>query len=136
MFFSASKLSAPLVGALFLACAGAASGASAAPLSGPVKIAEAQSELVIKADHRRHRDGRHWNGPRHGYHKLGPRQIRRSLRHRGFHGIKIVNRRDRVYIVHARGWRGFPMRLVVDARNARILRSKPVGRHFYPHRHW
>jgi hypothetical protein len=41
-----------------------------------------------------------------------------------------------MYIVKAQGWRGFPMRLVVDSRNADIVRSRPLGRRFDWHRRW
>lgn len=82
--------------------------------------------------------GGHWGGPGwHGHHAhMGPRQIRRSLRHRGFHRIKIVDRRGPMFIVKAIGWRGMPVRLVVDSRNARIVRSHPVGGRGYWQPRW
>ncbi|TWI82263.1 hypothetical protein JM93_03613 [Roseibium hamelinense] len=75
-----------------------------------------------------YRWGGGWHrGPAWRYDRLGPRQIRRSLRHQGFRKIQIVRERGRVYVVKARGWRGRPVRLVVDAYNAQILRRHPIG---------
>ncbi|MBD1548431.1 hypothetical protein [Roseibium aggregatum] len=72
--------------------------------------------------------GRHWHGERPGrWERLGPRQIRRSLRHRGFHRIRILDVRGPVYVIKARGWRGARVRLVVDAFNGRILRQHVIG---------
>jgi len=83
-----------------------------------------------------HRDGGH-GGRRHGggdwhngwggdYGRMGPRQVRRSLRHRGFHRIRIVRPKRNVYIVKAIGWRGFPVRMVVDAYTGQILKLRPA----------
>lgn len=141
MFMKISKFAAPVAGAVLLASAGlASSSASAAPLGGDLNAKSAQSALVIKAGHKNH--GGHRGGGRHGggFHKghgkhfqaFGPREIRRSLRHRGYHRIQIVDRRGPMYIVNARGWRNAPMRLVVDSRNARIVRTHPIGNQF----HW
>lgn len=137
MFAKISKLSAPIAGAIFLVSAGLATTASAAPQPGKLQVQTPQAELVIKADHRRGH-GRHgWNGGHWGgYQQMGPRQIRRSLRHRGFHDIDILDRRGPMYIVKARGWRGLPMRLVVDSRNARIVRSQPMGHRGRGHNRW
>ncbi|WP_299816492.1 hypothetical protein [uncultured Roseibium sp.] len=133
MFANVSKLSAPIAGAIFLVSAGFISSAVAAPQAAGLKGQTAQSELVVQVDHRRgghgRKGGRGWQGG-HGWNQqsMGPRQIRRSLRHRGFHRIQIVNRRGPMYIVTANGWRGMPVRLVVDSRNAHIVRSHPMGR--------
>lgn len=130
MFAKASKLSAPVAGAILLASLCFAPVASAAPFQVDRSFQPVNSERVIKIDHRwgpgRHGGG--WNNGRGwGYRELGPRQIRRSLRHRGFYRIKILDRRGPMYIVKAIGWRGMPMRLVVDSRTADIVRSRPVG---------
>lgn len=133
MFMKISKFAAPVAGAILLASAGFAS-VSAAPLSGDINAKAAQSELVIKVGHKNrggHKGGYH-RGHGKRFHAFGPREIRRSLRHRGYHKIHIVDRRGPMYIVNARGWRGAPMRLVVDSRNARIVRTKPLGNQF----HW
>jgi len=133
MIMSASKLSAPLVGALLLVSIGLVPAASAAPLAGPAKIQTSQSDLIVEVGHRKHRRGHGWHGGHHGHghgYKMAPRQIRHILHRRGYHRIKFLDRRGRVYVIHARGWRGRPMHLVVDARNARILRSRPLGRHY------
>ncbi len=134
-----SKLSAPIAGAVLLVSAGLVAPASAAPQAGQLQIQTAQSELIVEVGQRgghrggewgERRGGRHWDG-RHGgrHHAMGPRQIRRSLRHRGFHRVRVLDRRGPMYIVKARGWNGNPMRLVVDARSGQIVRSRPIHRH-------
>ncbi|PVB62523.1 hypothetical protein [Labrenzia sp. 011] len=126
MFATVSKLSAPIAGAMLLVSAGFISTAEAAPRAAGVKGQTAQSELVVQIDHRKggqvRKGGRGWNR------QMDPRQVRRSLRHRGFHGIQIIKRRGAVYDVNARGWRGAPVRLVVDSRTAHIVRSRPITR--------
>jgi hypothetical protein len=137
MFIKVSKLSAPIAGAILLVSAGLATTASAVPRSADLNVQPAQSELVVKADHRKGRKGHRghngWDrGHRWGHHAMGPREIRRSLRHQGFHKIRILDRRGPVYVVNARAWGGQKLRLVVDSRSGRIVRSRPVG-----HRpHW
>lgn len=91
-----------------------------------VTFANKDASAVQKIDHRGHRDRRGWHDGRWEARPLGPRQIRRSLRHRGFRAIDIVDRRRGAYIVRAIGWRGHPVKLVVDARTAEILRRKPI----------
>ncbi|GAB4520429.1 MAG: hypothetical protein Tsb0019_21410 [Roseibium sp.] len=146
MFRKVSKVSAPIAGAILLVAAGMATTASAAPLPADLQVRSTQSEPVVKIDHRQGRHGhkaqrrhdgfrdhgRHgWNRG-WGHHELGPREIRRSLRHRGFHRIDILDRRGPVYIVKARAWGGQKLRLVVDSRSGQIVRSHPIG-----HRpHW
>ncbi len=139
MFLNASKLSAPIAGAVLLVSAGLASAAVAAPMGGERQLNAPKSELVVQIDHRRghgpKRGGWH-GGHGRGHHLMGPRQIRRSLRHRGFHRIHIVDRRGPMYIVRANGRRGMQMRLVVDSRTADIVRSRPIGRQFPRHYRW
>ncbi|WP_428647222.1 hypothetical protein [Roseibium sp.] len=126
MFAKVSKLSAPIAGAILLVSAGFVSTASAAPQAAGLQFQVPASELVVKVDHRGRRGGwdrhdrRDWRR-----HTMGPRQIRRSLRHRGFHRIRIIDRRGPMFIVNAKGWNGIPMRLVVDSRTADIVRSRP-----------
>ncbi|QFT30014.1 hypothetical protein K1718_04895 [Roseibium porphyridii] len=137
MLATLSKFSAPIAGAVLLVSAGLVSSANAAPLASGIKIHQPQSELIVKVDHRKHkkhRGQRGWDDRRGwGYHEMGPRQIRRSLRHRGFHKIRILDRRGPMYIVKARAWGGQKFRLVVDSRSAQIVRSRPVGGH---RAHW
>jgi len=132
MFMQVSKLSAPIAGALLLATIGYASAAPAMPQAANLKVQSPQSELVVQVDHRgKHgRKGQRHNGWNNGWghYKMGPRQIRRSLRHRGFHKIRIMDRRGPMYIVRARAWGGQKFRLVVDSRTAHIVRSRPIGR--------
>lgn len=130
MFSLTSKIAAPLAGAVLLIAAGGVTGASAGPTVGERFKTTSFADLTVQVDHRGHR---HWKGgPGRHYQKLGPRQIRRSLRHRGFYRIRIIDRRGPMYIVRAVGWRGMPVRLVVDSRTAHIVRSRPLGQQF----HW
>lgn len=139
----ASKLSAPIAGAILLATIGFAPAAAASPLSTAKQIQSSQDAPVIQIHHKKKGYGKHkgrghgWQGGHGGGHySLGPRQIRRSLRHRGFHRIRIIDRRGPMYIVKAVGWRGMPMRLVVDSRNAHIVRSRPIGHGVYWQYRW
>ncbi|MHA7776394.1 hypothetical protein [Roseibium sp. M-1] len=137
MFAKISKISAPIAGAILLVSAGLVTTASAAPQAGKLQVQTPQAELVVKVG-QRHGHGRNgWQGG-HGWHQqqMGPRQIRRSLRHRGFHDINILDRRGPMFIVKARGWQGFPMRLVVDSRNAQIVRMQPMGHRRHGHNRW
>ncbi len=122
-----AKFAAPIMGAVLLVVAGAYSGVQAAPMTGMGFKGAGQAAPIVNVDHRGG-PGRGWRGGRgRHHHVLGPRQIRRSLRHRGFHRIRILDRRGPMYIVKARGWRGFPVRLVVDSRGGYIVRSRPLG---------
>ena len=134
MFKSISKLAAPVAGVVLLMSAGLAT-ASAAPANVDHGKSASRAELVIKIGDRGGHRGHHFH-KHHGkrFHALGPREIRRSLRHRGYHRINIIDRRGPVYVVKARGWRGLPMRLVVDARTAHIVRSRPLHRGHGHHR--
>jgi len=141
MFTKASKLSAPIAGAILLATVGFTTTASAAPQAAGIQFQTLASELVVKVDHRK-KHGRHgrdhgWHGG-HGWrhHAMGPKQIRRSLRHRGYHKIRILDRRGPMFIVKARAWGGQKFRLVVDSRNAQIVRSRPIGRRGGWHGGW
>ncbi|WP_196223437.1 hypothetical protein [Roseibium sp. RKSG952] len=91
-----------------------------------------QQQAIMDVDYRRGGERGWYAGPGWHYERLKPRQVRRSLRHRGFRKIEILDRKRSVYIVRARGWRGHPVRMVVDAHNAEILRMRPVGKR----RHW
>ncbi|WP_417678539.1 hypothetical protein [Roseibium sp.] len=124
-----SLVSAPLAGA-FLITAVSLGGAASAQAAG-AQFQVPESVAVQKAGFRGGRDGgRHWHGNRPGHWgRMGPHQIRRSLKHRGFHRVRIVDARGPVYVVKARGWRGAPVRLVVDAFNGRILRKHVTRRH-------
>lgn len=128
------KKIAPVAGALVLTVSLMSGRAEAAGSFGARMQAPEAGISHVDVDHRR---GGGWNGGGSGYYReLGPRQIRRSLRHRGFHRIKILDRRGPMYIVKAHGGRGVPVRLVVDLRNAAIVRSRPLGSHFYWGRSW
>ncbi len=68
---------------------------------------------------------------RHGY-RMGVKEVRRSLRHRGFHRIRIEDRKPFVFKVSAIGRNGVPFRIVVDRVSGQILHMRPAGRGF----HW
>lgn len=123
----------PLAGALLFTALAANGSAIAAPNYSKNQVFA--PGIVLEIDHRNGRKGYRggWQGERRGHWgRMGPREIRRSLRHRGFHRIRIVDARGPVYIVKARGWRDQGVRLVVDARNGRILKRRPLGQR----RHW
>lgn len=123
--------------------AGISAGASAALAEGaPVRIAvqagEHRSEAAVQLVDGRGRD-REWRRDGHrgghrdwgrGHHwgRLDAREIRRSLRHQGYRHIRILGERGRVYIASATGWRGMPMRLIVDARSGAVVSREPIGR--------
>ena len=54
-------------------------------------------------------------------HTLSPKEVRRILRNRGYRDISYVDRRGKVYQVHARDYRGRRVGLVVSARSGAIL---------------
>lgn len=91
-----------------------------------VTVAKKGASATQDVDYRDRRGRPGWHDGGWEARPLHPRQIRRSLRHRGFRAIDIVDRRRGAYIVHAIGWRGHPVKLVVDARTAEILRRKPI----------
>ncbi len=155
MLLKATKLAAPFLGALLVVSTGLAATASASPYKAARQIQAEQTQKPVQIDHRRGHDrqrhdqqsferrghdrrgGQGWHeGRGRGHHALGPRQIRRSLRHRGFHRIHILDRRGPMYVVRANGWRGVPMRLLVDSRTAHIVRSRPVGHGFHRQFRW
>ncbi|SHM45176.1 hypothetical protein [Roseibium suaedae] len=126
---------------------GTMTGASAAqPLKPAVKMeTQTRDDLVQKVDDRgrgrdwRGDDRRDWRGDdrrgRHGdagrHHHRGRMdagEIRRSLRHQGYRHVRILGERGRVFIASATGWRGMPMRLVVDSRSGSVISREPIGR--------
>ncbi|MEJ8473103.1 hypothetical protein [Roseibium algae] len=139
MNISIKIMSAPIAAALIVV--GLAASAQAAPRQLQQQV-ETGSSLIVDVDyrhegrraqeHRRdwqrgHRGGymRPGHGARETY-RMGPRQVRRSLRDQGFHRIRILDERGPVYVVRAKGWRGKPMRLIVDSRSGQILRKHRV----------
>lgn len=119
----------PLAGAILITAFAAGGSAMAAP-----KIHRAENPNVTQVGGGRPHhslEQRRWHGHRPDrWERMGPRQIRRSLRHRGFDHIRILDTRGPVYVVKAHGWRGAPLRLVVDAFSGRILRQDLMGAHF------
>ncbi|WP_430511104.1 hypothetical protein [Pannonibacter phragmitetus] len=73
----------------------------------------------------RGRHGRDW-GRRDA--RLSPRDIHRSLRHRGFENIDVRGARGPVYVVFATGRRGMPVKLTVNAYNGNIIDRERLGR--------
>lgn len=62
------------------------------------------------------------------YERLGPRQIVRRLHRQGYRDIGRLRQRGDVYVAHARGYRGMPQRLVVDAYSGEVVGRSPIGR--------
>ncbi|HWT30092.1 MAG TPA: hypothetical protein VN240_03595 [Propylenella sp.] len=54
-------------------------------------------------------------------HTLSAKEVRRILRNRGYRDISYVDRRGKIYQVHARDYRGRRVGLVVSARSGAIL---------------
>lgn len=124
-----TAVTAPLAAAILLASVAAGGSANAAP--GAVHIKKTTAEIEHRVGHRHGRHHGRWDGRGPGrWGRMGPRQIRRSLRHQGFHRIRIIDARGPVYVVKARGWRGRKVRLVVDAFNGQIIRRHVIGRHY------
>ncbi|MCC4245437.1 hypothetical protein [Stappia indica] len=90
--------------------------------SGPAGASSGVAVEVQLAGHR----GR----DRRGYRldRLGPRQIVNRLHRQGFRDISNVRPRGHVYVAHARGYRGMPQRLVVDAYSGQVVGRSPIGR--------
>lgn len=129
-----SKFAAPLAGAVLLVACGGLTGALAAPAAGERQASAAYVDFTVRVDHR---GKRNVNGrPGRHYRALGPKQISRSLRQRGYQHVRIIDRRGHNYIVRAAGWRGMPVRLVVDARTAHVVRSRPLGPSFHWNLRW
>lgn len=59
---------------------------------------------------------------------LMPQQIRRILRRQGYQDIEIAGRRGRIYVAYATNRIWERLRLVVSARNGRILDAVVVSR--------
>lgn len=72
-------------------------------------------------------DWRRGHGQR--YH-LSVWQVRRQLRHRGFHNMYFVDRHAPVYKVRAIGPRGHRVLLVVSSRTGRVINRQPLRRHY------
>lgn len=123
----------PLAGVLLFTAFAMNGSAVAAPNSSKNQIFA--PGLVLEIEHRNgrkaYRGGRRGESRGH-WGRMGPREIRRSLRHRGFHRIRIVDIHGPVYIIKARGWQDRRVRLVVDAHSGRILKRRPLGQR----RHW
>lgn len=71
---------------------------------------------------------------------LSPRQVRFSLRRRGFHGIRFVAERHNRYVFNAFSRRSRFVRVVVGRCSGRILRVTPLrgpgrGHHGRGHRY-
>jgi hypothetical protein len=125
-----TTVTAPLAAAILLVSVAAGGSANAA--AGAIHVKNPTPDIEQRVGHRhgRHHGGR-WDGRGPGrWGRMGPRQIKRSLRQRGFQRIRILDVRGPVYVVKARGWRGRKVRLVVDAFNGQILRRNVTGRHY------
>jgi len=72
-------------------------------------------------------DDRRWD---YAHYRMTPRQVRRSLRHRGFHEIRFTDREGRFYRARATGPRGRRVALTIRSRDARIVRIHRIRRHY------
>ncbi len=132
MPISSRKLVMPILAAAILFTAGVPSSAVAAPghLNGVERALNAlPGQVQLVGDRRRSHSNGYVEfsfGRRH--HFMGPRQVRRSLRHKGFSNIRIIRQRGSVYVARAVGWRGRPVRVVVDGYTGQIVRIRPSRR--------
>jgi len=76
-------------------------------------------------------DDRRWDSRRWDYahYRMSPRQVRRSLRQRGFHEIRFTDTEGRIYQAVATGPRGRRVALTIRARDARIVEIHRIRRH-------
>ncbi|WP_289036199.1 hypothetical protein [uncultured Roseibium sp.] len=140
MFIAKKFIIAPVAAALVAATLIGTAQAGPRQQQGP----EARgSAITLEVDYRKGQHKGRGHGPKWGHGekrghwgKMGPRQVRRSLKHRGFHKIRILGERGPVYMVRAHGWRGMPMRLVVDGHTGQILRKRPIHRHGHWNYRW
>ena len=83
--------------------------------------------------------GRHADRHHRRDYRLHPREVRRIVRRNGFHDISRPDYRPRrnVYVVHAENRRGRDVRVIVNARNGRIIDVDRLGRrHGGPRHGW
>ena len=78
-----------------------------------------------------HWNDRRWNDRRwdNAHYRMTPRQVRRSLRNRGFHDIRFTDTQGRTYQAKATGPRGGRVALTVRASDARIVEIHRIRRH-------
>ncbi len=69
---------------------------------------------------------RRWD---YGYYRMTPRQVRRSLRRRGFDHIRFIDNRGRIYRATARSPRGGRVVLTIRSRDAEIVDLRRIRRH-------
>jgi len=76
---------------------------------------------------------RRWNDRRWDYahYRLSPRQVRRSLRHRGFDHIRFTDAHGRIYKARATNPRGRRVVLTIRSRDARILEVRRIRRNHH-----
>ena len=72
------------------------------------------------------RDFRRWH---YAHYRMSPREVRRSLRQRGFDQIHFTDRDGRIYRATATGPRGRRVVLTVRSRDARIVDIHRIRRH-------
>ncbi|HSG95365.1 MAG TPA: hypothetical protein VLA28_07575 [Afifellaceae bacterium] len=77
-------------------------------------------------------DDRGWGDRRwdHAHYRMTPRQVRRSLRHRGFREIRFTDRHGRIYRARATNPRGRRVALTIRSRDARIIEVRRIRRHY------
>jgi hypothetical protein len=79
-----------------------------------------------------HWNDRRWNDRRWDYahYRMTPRQVRRSLRHRGFDRIRFTDTQGRIYRARATNRRGRRVALTIRSRDARIVEMHRIRRHY------
>lgn len=106
---------------------------------GAAAAVPAQADTLRFGNHdfsvRVHLDDHDRYGPRGDRHvrrdyRLHPREVRHIVRRNGFHHISRPDYRPRrnVYVVRAENHRGRDVRIVVNARNGRIIDVDRLGR--------
>ncbi len=65
----------------------------------------------------------------YAYYRMTPRQVRRSLRHRGFQHIRFTDARGQLYRARATGPRGRRVAMTIRSRDGRIVKLHRIRRH-------
>jgi hypothetical protein len=101
----------------------------------PANASSADVTLTIQvgdSGHRSHdRDWRDHEWRHHDY--LSTREVRRILRHRGFHEVRFVDSSGSIYRAYAEDYRGRDVLVTVSARSGAILDVDRIGRHHRRH---
>jgi len=103
---------------------------SAAPVAAAQNQSQLQNHVQLVGGKHHGKRAKHGHRARHGHQRLYPQQIVRILERRGYRNVRRVYFSHGKYFARARGHHG-PVKLVVHARNGRILSRQRIAR---PHR--